>query len=469
MISLSQSQLKEKEVFEYYKKNNPDVLVAPSFSEKEVFSRIGINISLSDRPQGYLRFHLQDFIVEEVLENREISEIEPRKNFISSLPVPFTLYANLVKTGISTPDAINFIADYLEIKSNKIGHAGLKDVKALTSQRIAFPNINLEILEKIKEISSPKFFLTNFILGKGSINPGQLFGNRFTIFIRTKEKADEKWLSQYSYRLGKQGFLNFYHIQRFGTPRFLSHFFGKLIFQGKYKETILAFLTMPGLKEIPLIKDRRQEARTFFEDWEKMEKIFEEFPYTFRNEIRLLSYLKQNPKNFIGALIFFRDQTTLWVYAYTSYLFNLVLSLKEIELPEKIPILSEDLRDQKIYEFWLEKDEIENFKKNLFPFKFIKSKRRFVKTKVFPKNVLFKILPEGVILSFILEKGVYATTFLMNFFEISQGLPLPEWVDTQESDIKDILGIGSVKEVKKILGESTLLGISEDKIKEGKN
>ena len=290
-------------------------------------------------------------------------------------------------------------------------------------------------------------------------------GNRFTIFIRANEKINEKQLAQNLDTLKKQGFLNFYHIQRFGTPRFLSHFFGKLILQGKYEEAILAFLTEPGLKEIPLIKKKRQETKRFFGNWEKMEEIFEEFPYTFRNELRILSYLKQNPKNFIGALIFFQDQTTIWIYAYTSYLFNQILSLESLELPKEIPILSDDLRDQKVYEFWLEKDEIGNFKENLFPFKFINPKRRFVKTKVFPKNILFKILPEGVVLSFILEKGVYATNFLMNLFEIRQGLPLPERIDIQEYDIKNILGIGSIKEVKKILGESTLSGFQQDKVK----
>ena len=153
MLSLSESQLKEQKVFEHYRKNNPDVLIVPSLSEKEVFSQIGINTSFSFRTQGYIRFHLQDFIVEEVSENGEVFEIKPKENFVSPLFLPFTLYANLVKTGISTTDALSFIANYLKIKPNKIGYAGLKDVKAVTSQRIAFPNINLEIFERIKEIS----------------------------------------------------------------------------------------------------------------------------------------------------------------------------------------------------------------------------------------------------------------------------------------------------------------------------
>jgi len=452
MQSLSEAWQKEREVFENYKKTNPELFTAASLSEKEILSQIGIDISLLQRPQGYVRLYLQDFIVEEILENGEISEVEPRENTIPPLFPPFTLYANLIKIGISTSEALNSIAEILKITSNKIGYAGLKDIKALTSQTVAFSNIDLETFEKIKKISSPKFFLTDFSFGKGSLGPGELFGNRFTVLVRTKEKIAPINLSKSLERLNKNGFLNFYQIQRFGTPRYLSHFFGRLILEGKYKEAVLAFLTSPGLKEIPLIKKKRGEAKGFFGEWGKMEKIFEEFSYTFRNELKLLSYLEENPKNFIGALKFLKEQTTLWIYAYTSYLFNLLISSEKSELPEEIPLcLSEDPDDRKIYEFWFQKDGTGDFLRTLQPFRFIKFKRRFIKTKIFPQKISFKTLPKGVALSFILEKGVYATTFLMNLFDFKESLPLPEWVDTQEYDIKNILGIGSIEKIKEIL------------------
>lgn len=451
MLSIHEAWLKEREIFEEYKRTNPKLLVLFPSSEKEMLSRIGIKTEFQSRSKGYIRLYPQDFIVEEVSRDGEISEIEPKENKIVPAVFPFTLYTDLVKTEISTSDALNSIAKIIEMKPSKIGCAGLKDVKALTSQKIAFPNINLGIFEKIEKISIPNLFLTNFNFGKGSIHAGEIFGNRFAIFIRAEKEIDEKWLSQKLDRFKKEGFLNFYQIQRFGTPRYLSHFFGRLILQGRYKEIILAFLAMSGLREIPLIKERRKEAEKFFGDWKKMEEIFRKFPYTFRNEIRLLSYLKKNPKNFIGALIFLEDQTTLWVYAYISYLFNLLLSLNGLDLPEEIPLLSGGLKDQKIYDFWLKKDRTENFEKNLSPFKFIRLKRRFVKTRIVPEKIIFKVLPEGIVLSFILEKGVYATTFLMNLFEMKQGLPLPEWVDAKEYDIKKILGIGFIEKAKEVL------------------
>jgi tRNA pseudouridine13 synthase len=447
---------KEREVFEEYKKINPQLFISPKISEKEILSSIGIELDFPPRPKGYLRLYPQDFIVEEVSIDGEISEIEPRENK-EPLPQfsPFTIYADLVKVGISTSQAIFSLAKSLNIKPDKIGYGGFKDINAITSQRVSFPRADFQILENIKKVSFPNFFLTNFSFGKGTISPGKIFGNRFTIFVRTKEKLKEELIAKKIDEIKEKGFLNFYGPQRFGTPRLLSHHFGKLILQGKYKEAVLDFLFRPGLKGLPLINNWREEGKKLSPNWEKVEEHFKRFPYTFREELRLLSYLKNQPSDWVGALIFLKDQTTLWVYAYASYVFNLLISLeKEIKLPEKIPLLLSDKKeDWEIYKFWLEKDGIKNFLKTLKPFRFIVLKRRLVKRRIFSQQIRFKILPEGLILSFILEKGAYATTFLMNLFEIETGEPIPEWVKTKEYDIKKELGIGSIEKVKEILGK----------------
>lgn len=454
MSSISEAFLKEKKLLEDYKKKRPELLIPPSLSEKEILSQIGITLPFPLRQQGYIRFYLQDFIVEEISEKGEISEIEPKKREISPI-FPFYFGCDLVKVGISTFDALNLLANTLQIKIGRITYAGLKDVNALTSQKIIFLDLNQELLRKIKKISLPNLFLTNFSIEKKPLCRGDLFGNRFSLFVRIKGEVDEKLFSQNLAKIKKEGFLNFYSVQRFGTPRLISHILGKLILKGEYEKVIFNFFTATGFQEIPLIKEKRKEAKKFFGTWKKMEEIFSEFPFTFRNELQLLSYFKKNQKDFLGALIFFKNQTKFWTYSYASYLFNQILSLKGLELPEKIPLLlSNDSRDIEVYKFWLENDGTQNFQKNIKPFnKFLKLERRFVKTKIFPEKILFKILPEGIVLSFILEKGVYATTFLMNLFEIKEGLPLPEWVKDKKYDLKEIFGIGSIKKARKIFGK----------------
>lgn len=441
---------KEKEALEWYKKNKPEILIPPQLKEKEILARIGINADFPFHKSGYIKFYPADFIVEEISENNEISEIEPsQKEFSPSFPI--NLGCNLVKTGISTFDAINILANSLQIKNGRITYAGLKDVNAITSQKIVFQSLSSDIFEQIKNISLPNVFLTSFTAEKKGLSIGDLTGNRFTIFVRTKDKISEQELFLAIEKVKKEGFLNFYSTQRFGTPRFLSHFLGMLILQGKYEETIYNFFTKEGLQETPLIKEKRENAEEIYGNWMKMEEIFAEFPFTFRNELQLLSYLKKNPDDFIGALTFLKDQTKFWVYSYASFLFNQIISQKNADLPEKIPLLlSYHPDDVSIYKFWLENDKIHDFKNNICPFRFIKLERRFVKTRFFPKSILIKTAPEGVALNFALEKGVYATTFLANFFEINEGLPLPEWVKTDEYDTKKLLGTGSLEAVKEI-------------------
>lgn len=455
-IPIYQSLKKEKEVFEKYKKESPELFSPPSVLEKDIFLRIGIDIPFLSRPQGYLRFYPQDFVVEEISKNGEISEVGFKENKISPT-FPFNLGCDLIKVGISTFDAVNILAENLEIKIRRITYAGLKDTNAITSQKIIFLDVGIELLKKIKKLSFPNFFLTNFSVKKEFLSPGRLFGNRFFIFARTKEKIEEKELSTNLNKIKKEGFLNFYFSQRFGEPRLINHYIGKLILQGKYEEAILNFLTNSGLSEIPLVREKREKAKKHFGNWRKIEEIFLEFPFTFRNEISLVSYLKENPTDFLGALIFVKDLTQIFIFSYASYLFNKVLSFnqKGLELPDEIPLfLSNDRRDWEVYEFWLEKDGIGDFQNNLRPFwKFLKIQRRFVKTRVFPKEISFKIFPEGVALTFILEKGIYATTFLSNLFELKEGLPIPNWLKTKEYDLKKEFGLETIEKAKKLLAK----------------
>lgn len=445
---------KQKKFLEDLQKKRPDLFeVSKVFEEDEVLPQIGITTLDPARPEGFIRLYPQDFIVEEIQKDGSLSQIEPK----DSLPEKpkeekFTLYADLVKVGISTLEAVSRLAKALGITPNKIGYAGIKDAQALASQRIALPKIGYE---KVKEVKGEGFFLTNFSYGKGTVETGSLWGNRFTILVRTPARIPRAELLSKLSRLKESGFLNYYQTQRFGGLRLLSHILGRLILQKKYAECVQTFFTAPHPYSIKLVQGLRQRASEKYGQWQEMKKIFAVLPYTFQNEIRILEYLEKHPENFIGALISLEDQTQLWVYAYASLLFNQYLSWavqNNIELPETLPLLlTSDRREQKIYEALLVADKIKNISETLKPFKFIPLKRRLNPTKIFPKNILAKSLPEGAVISFHLPKGAYATTFLVNLFKIQQGLPLPAWLQKNEIDLKEILEIGSGREAKERL------------------
>lgn len=452
----------QKQKMDFYEKNNPD-LIKPQQkrSETELFENIGIKLP-ADRPAGYLRLYPQDFIVEEKNQNNQIIRIN---EFSTKTDEQIncerqegqnTLYSTLIKIGIPTLIALQKIEDFLKIPKTQIGYAGLKDADAVTAQQIAFPKCQIP-LAKIQQTKIPNIFLTNFHWGKGSLNPGDLKQNIFTITIRTEKQIEKKQLAGQINKLTTKGFLNYYQSQRFGTPRFIAHKLGKLILQGNYEQAVKYFLFNTSDYDILLVRNLRHVAEKNFDNLRKVKELYQELPYTFFNELQVINYLLEDPKNYIGALIDLKNQTQLWVYAYASYLFNKTISQYQDQppgMPKQLPLLlSADPTDQKFYQKYLQADKIFNIEKTLYPFKFLQLKKRLVPTKIIPQDVNYKIMGQKTIITFALEKGAYATTFLANLFELRTGLPIPDWVKTNEIDAKKILGLNDLQKIKQIFAD----------------
>lgn len=435
------------EWFQYNDKLNP----------QRILEHIGITALPTDRLRGFYRLFLQDFIVEEVALDGTISTVVPE----SPAPPPDatdqrTLFFDLIKVGVFTLEAVQRLCESLNLEPKRVGHAGIKDAVAITSQRISLRNVKYE---EIVNHSIPGLYLKNFSYGKGVVNVGELAGNRFTIFVRTEKPVAQDWLDRRLEEYRTKGFMNYYGVQRFGS-RFSVHQFGRLVMQGKYIEALRMYLAGTNESEPPYFQEVRRKVQTLFENGRAMLVEFQRFPYSFRNEIKVLEYLKQRPDDPVGALACISEHSRLWVYAYVSYLFNKKLSdaTKNGEpLPEKLPLLlSSDPADRQPYLAYLRADDTENFLQYIKPFPYIRPAKRTVATIIKPDIHAARITPEGVIISFTLPKGVYATTFLMHFFDLVSGLTVPSWVKAEERDTLELIGLGSIEPVKKVLGKYML-------------
>lgn len=447
-------QIKERELkflSKEYKKQ-PSLFERESFYDNSQFlKKFGIYIKNKENlPLGYLKLWPQDFIVEEISKEGEVQTVEIGDFLDKKRPFSkedLTIYATLIKCGLSTIEAIEEIASFLKIDKTKIQFAGIKDKDALTSQLISFRKTNIKDLKKIK---SPYFFLKNIYSGKGVVEIGSLQGNEFTVLIRSDFFQKGKFLENLN-NIEKEGFYNFFYLQRFGTPRLINFYWGLFILRGEYEKAVLSFLCSPGLRELLYFKNLREKIKKNFGDWKKIEEILEPFPIIFQNEIKIVNYLKKNPQDFIGALNQIPEQIQLWLFAYSSLLFNKKLSFyleRGLEPPFKIPlILSNDERDWLFYKEFLKEDKIFSIPfQNLKPFPDVQWKKREIKTKERVKINQIKIIPEGVILNFILPKACYATTFLAHLFNLVAGLP-PKTISSLAIDTKATLGKGSLKEL----------------------
>jgi tRNA pseudouridine13 synthase len=188
---------------------------------------------------------------------------------------PFTVY-ELRKTGISTIKALKYIAEYFTIDESKIGYAGLKDAKAVTTQYITIPHIDTPYLEQESFTLTKKGYCHRpFVLG-------DLAGNAFEITIRNTQN---------------------YTVH---TPTKVLNYFGEQRFSTHNCEIAKLILKKSYIAAVKLIDENARD------DW-----VYASYR----------AYRRKKPQDAVGALQQLDKQLlTLYIHAYQSYLWNRVVS-----------------------------------------------------------------------------------------------------------------------------------------------
>lgn len=449
------NQHQEQEILAAVAAAHPELFERRSYVEdNEVLREFGITIpGKQSFPPGYLKLRPEDFIVEEISPEGEVCTVT-RENLLTpdtKLEYAPTTFATLVKCGISTIQAIDDMVAQIGCDRSAIGYAGIKDRDALTAQRLSFRKVPLQ---KLKQLTSPYFFLKDVSSGKGGITTGGLRGNRFTLLIRTPQSFFVKdTLDAFAKNLvhiKEHGFSNFFYLQRFGTPRLRNYVWGLFILRGEYEQAVYDTLCFPAEREFAYFKEQRAQCAELWGNWSAIETLLAPLPIAFRHELRLVRYLKDHPKDFGGALAQLPEQIVLWVYALASRSFNEVVSTyqqKNQPLPATLPLfLGRNKASWTPYEAQLRRDGIfpppfENLK--IFPF--LQIRERSVPTTDRPTILGVQACDQGLVLSFELGKGQYATTFLSHLFNLVSGHP-PEYLDTQAIDTKAVLKQGTISD-----------------------
>ncbi|MBI2122333.1 MAG: tRNA pseudouridine(13) synthase TruD [Candidatus Sungbacteria bacterium] len=447
---------KEQEFLAREKEKHPELFLrTPLIDDDSLLEQIGIAPDIfGTRPLGYIKLNPDDFIVEEIASDGTLHTVEDAP-LLENEKIPElnenirTTWAEAVKMGLDTIEIVNEISQKLSLDKKFIGFAGIKDKHALTAQLLSFRGIQPE---KLRDISASNFFLKNIYTGKGALQIGDLAGNRFTIFIRTREPISEQELLTKLAELEENGFWNFFYIQRFGVPRLISHKLGLLLLQGRFEDTVKSSLLYAGGREIKYFQEFRKSLAPFWGDWGALLKKTEPLAYALRSERKMLYFLENHPKDFIGALNQIPEQIRLWVYAYGSYLFNKKLSgliQSGEDVAFELPVaLGKKAWAEEIYGAYFKNHGISPPFQALKNFPYIQRPEKNI--EVLKKFKLYgvRIVPGGFLIDFFLEKASYATTFLSHLFMLSSGQPIPEGINLDEIDAKEILGTGTIKPLK---------------------
>lgn len=418
--------------------------------DAETLAEFGIHIPGKEEfVSGTLKLWPEDFIVEEVALDGSVSSATASDLPSADTGHQPTVYATLVKCGVSTLEAVEDIIRQLGIKRESVSFAGIKDKDALTAQKISLRGTTLETAANLH---SPYFFLKDIHGGKGAVEKGGLRGNRFTILVRAQENLHEGEASRHVgealHRITTTGFYNFFYLQRFGTPRLHNFYWARYILRGQYEEAVRDILTFPADRELEYFKQLRGNALTQFGQWAAVESLLAPYPHIFVHELKLVRYLLTHPGDYAGALREIPDQITLWMYALTSLLYNELLSeyLRQGKKPpEKLPFfLSSNPEDQLPYKPMLENLGLWPVPlHNLRKFPFIQIRSRGQNTHDRAAIIKGEVLDEGMLLQFDLSKGQYATTFLSHIFNLTSGMP-PSAISKNRVDTKTLLGEPSV-------------------------
>jgi len=276
----------------------------------EFEKRIGIWFysTISEGIGGTIKTIPADFNVREIT-NRE--EQEEGKYLI----------AELTKENWDTHGVIREIAHRLRVSRNRIGFAGTKDKFAVTKQKISIWSTEENELARVNIAD-----VSLDVIGRSNkaVSLGDLYGNEFEIVIRGVEgryEAVKDKIDAITNEIETNGGIpNFFGVQRFGIIRPITHVVGRHLIKGDINGAVMSYISdiFPGESEAA------KEARMLCKSG-KLKESLKIIP--LRYERAMFNALIKNDWDSLSAVHSLpKNLQKLFVHAYQSYLFNLILS-----------------------------------------------------------------------------------------------------------------------------------------------
>ncbi len=270
-------------------------------------------ISDAEGTGGRLKASAEDFVVTEISSHPEASD-----------KGRYTI-ATVTAKNWETNRMVRMMAKQMGISRERIGFAGNKDKRAVTSQLMSF-ECEPSLLQKVN--------LQDLTVGEGyrarrKIQIGDLVGNSFSIRATEVQKPRDEVCaicdSVVSDIKATGGFPNYFGVQRFGVVRPITHKVGELIVRGDLEGAIRCYCCDPAG---PASYDEAAaEARRMLAEADDWTGLSRELPETMGFERSIVGYLSDNPGDWPGAIAQLpTNLQMMFVHAYQSYLFNLMLS-----------------------------------------------------------------------------------------------------------------------------------------------
>ncbi|CAN6219628.1 unnamed protein product [Urochloa humidicola] len=219
---------------------------------------------------------------------------------------------HLYKENRDTQEALGVIGKMLGVQPRSFGFAGTKDKRAVTTQQVTLFKVNASRLaalnSKLAGIRVGDFSYVNEGLALG-----QLSGNRFAITLRNVVAESDDVIKAAVDGLSKNGFINYYGLQRFGSGSVPGHFVGAALLRGDWRHAVSLILG----------------TRVYYKGHGDIDAALSGIPRHFMLERAMLQHLKKYPGNYLQALMAIpKTLRLMYVHSYQSYLWNHAASMR---------------------------------------------------------------------------------------------------------------------------------------------
>ena len=292
----------------------------PTSSQSDIAIGMRVYLTHSEGIGGAIKNEADDFIVDEI-------PILPQKKEGGRYSICKVTVRNW-----ETNRLIREISRRLHISRKRIGFAGTKDKKGITSQFMSFEDVDENALRSL-DISDVDI---QFIQRSGrKLNIGDLWGNRFSIRIRDCDYSGASLIDRaeavVSELRANGGFANFFGVQRFGSIRPNTHIVGYRIAKRDFKGAVHAYAGNPSGNESEAVR----HARTLFDEGGNPADVLHSMPDVMVFEKMLIGHLSTHPDDYIGALrLLPSNLLMMFIHALQAKLFNDIISMRiEQHLP----------------------------------------------------------------------------------------------------------------------------------------
>ena len=195
-----------------------------------------------------------------------------RSNFKAPWPFADTNYVHftLYKENVDTIRAVDILSRMLHVSTKLFSYAGTKDKRAITCQRVCAHRILKQKLARVNTSERSSIRIGDMEYAKSQLSLGELQGNRFDIILReihaAKESKDsiETIVRNAVESLGKNGFLNYFGLQRFGRGSSSTNKIGAAILRKDW-EDVLKLILNSSIKDDLDLKDKDSVSKAMHE------------------------------------------------------------------------------------------------------------------------------------------------------------------------------------------------------------